>query len=148
MKYFSGARVNQVVHVWFLQFAKMMFEKEMEWCQKSSIRMFSILWQYRIIWYLFAGFKTITLCSVHSIYDSWNMFFLLKYDLWKLQLESWNTNHESLNRTLNLYDSESAMLLFGISLCFSQRIKTDNRCHRFDICAQSNIWLYTPIIYN
>ena len=28
------------------------------------------------------------------------MCFLLKYGSWKLQLESWNTNHEWLNRTL------------------------------------------------
>ena len=39
MKYFSGARVIQVVHVWFLQFAKMKIEKlllnkEMERCRK------------------------------------------------------------------------------------------------------------------
>ena len=28
------------------------------------------------------------------------MCFLLKYNSWKLQLESWNTNPKSLNRTL------------------------------------------------
>ena len=28
------------------------------------------------------------------------MSFLLKHVLWKLQLESWNKNYESLNRTL------------------------------------------------
>ena len=28
--------------------------------------------------------------------------FLLEYGLWKLQLESWNINHELLNSTLTL----------------------------------------------
>ena len=28
------------------------------------------------------------------------MGFLLKFGLWKCQLDSWNTNHESLNQTL------------------------------------------------
>ena len=32
--------------------------------------------------------------------DSWKMCFLLKYSLWKLQLELWNTNHKLLNWTL------------------------------------------------
>ena len=56
----------------------------------------------QIIWYLFASFEAITLCSLHS---TW----LVKYvfsDAWKLQLESRNTNHELLNRTLkSLLDS-------------------------------------------
>ena len=51
-----------------------------------------------MIWYLFAGFKTGILCSGHAIWFV-KYVFLLKYDLWKLRLESWNTNHESLNRT-------------------------------------------------
>ena len=40
-------------------------------------------------------------CDLLTLYDSWNMPFLLKYGSWKLQLESWNTNYESLNRTLS-----------------------------------------------
>ena len=58
------------------------------------------LWPCRVIWFLFEGFKTIILCSIvcrlmfHSLYDSWNIWILLKYSSWKLQLESWNTNHE------------------------------------------------------
>ena len=36
-----------------------------------------------------------------SLYDLWNMCFLLKYGLWKFQLELWNTNHEWLNQTLS-----------------------------------------------
>ena len=57
------------------------------------------LWHCQIIWYLFAGFKAIILCSVHSRWFV-KYVFLLKYDSWKLQLESWNTNHKLLNRTL------------------------------------------------
>ena len=30
------------------------------------------------------------------------MYFQQKYDSWKLQLESWNTNHKSLNWTLHM----------------------------------------------
>ena len=61
--------------------------------------MFLKLWHCQIMWYLFVGFKTITLCSVHCC-RSWNMCFLLKYDPWKLQLYSWNMNPESLDQTL------------------------------------------------
>ena len=39
------------------------------------------------IWYLFAGFMAVILCSV-------------QYESLKLQLESWITDHESLNQTL------------------------------------------------
>ena len=66
----------------------------------SLIKMFSKLWQYQIIWYLFAGYLFKDHNLVFLPYDSWNMCFLLKYDLWKLQLESWNMNHESLDWTL------------------------------------------------
>ena len=58
------------------------------------------LWHCWMIWYLFARFKTVILCSGHFVWFVKYVFFLLKYDSWKLQLESWNTNHESLNRTL------------------------------------------------
>ena len=53
--------------------------------------MFSDIWHL----YLFGGFKTIILWSVHP---KW-FVFLLNYDSLQLQLESWNRNHESLNRT-------------------------------------------------
>ena len=36
-------------------------------------------------------------CSLHMIRE---ICFLLNFDLWKLQLELWNMNHESLNLTL------------------------------------------------
>ena len=44
-----------------------------------SIRIFLKLWHCRIIWYLLVGFKTIILCSVHSIRFVKMCFFLLKY---------------------------------------------------------------------
>ena len=37
-------------------------------------------------------------CDLFTLYDLWNVYFLLKYGSWKL--ESWNLNHELLNRTL------------------------------------------------
>ena len=121
IKYFSDTWVNQVVNKYLncLVFAickndiwKLLLNKEMEWCQKSSIRMFSKLWQYQIVWYLFAGFKTIILCSV-PLYDLSNTCFLLRYDSWKLQLESWNTNHESLNQTMVDTDERTGVYRFN-----------------------------------
>ena len=46
--------------------------------------------------------------SRNSLFKSWN--YLLKYDSWKLQLESKNTNHKSLNRTLNRSSSEKCLM--------------------------------------
>ena len=37
------------------------------------------LWYYQIIWYLFAGFNTIILCSVHSI---WFVKYLFSAKIW------------------------------------------------------------------
>ena len=36
-----------------------------------------------------------------TLYDLWNMCFLLKYGFWELQVESWNMNQEFLNQTSN-----------------------------------------------
>ena len=38
----------------------------------------------------------LVLCSLNTFCE----IFLLEYGPWKLQLESWNTNHELLNQTL------------------------------------------------
>ena len=51
---------------------------------------------YQIIWYLFADLNLV-FCPFYMIRE---VCFQQKYDSWKPQLESWNTNHESLNRTL------------------------------------------------
>ena len=71
------------------------------WSLKSLIGMFLKLLPYWIIWYLFVGFKTIILCSVHSIHF---MKYVLsaKYGLWKGKVESWNMNHKLLNQILML----------------------------------------------
>ena len=37
---------------------------------------------------------------VFTLYNLWNVCFLLRYGSWKFQLELWNMNHKSLNRTL------------------------------------------------
>ena len=53
----------------------------------------------KIIWYLFAGLNLVfKSCPVYMIRE---ICFQQKYDSWKPQLESWNTNHDSLNRTLH-----------------------------------------------
>ena len=61
-----------------------------------------------------------------SLYESWNICFLLKYGLWNFQLESWNTNRKSLNRTLKKNNALEfatgfvfvARPFFWLSLCF------------------------------
>ena len=41
------------------------------------------------------------ICRFYNhIFDWWNMHFQLKNGLWKLQVESWNANHELLKWTL------------------------------------------------
>ena len=50
-------------------------------------------------------------CVPFVLYDSWNKCFLLKYGSWKLQLESWNMNHESLNQPWNTKKVESWKLI-------------------------------------
>lgn len=52
-----------------------------------------------------------------SLYESWNICFLLKYGLWNFQLKSWNTNHKSLNRTLQ----ENIALEFATGFVFVAR---------------------------
>ena len=69
------------------------------WCWQLAKRIFLKLWHCQVIWYLFAGLKIISFTP----YDLLNMCFLLKYGSWKLQLESWNANHELLNRILQIF---------------------------------------------
>ena len=76
-----------------------------EWLTVSSLQfvMFgfvknSVYTTCWIIWYLFAGLNLV----FSPFYIIREICFQQKYDSWKLQLESWNTNHESLNRTLKV----------------------------------------------
>ena len=89
------------------------------------------LWRCRIISFLFVGFKTIILCSIvgrlmfYSLYDSRNIWFLLKYG-------SWNTNHESLNQTLVRFFKK-------VIFVFNHRIMSNSyklKCHEllFEDC--------------
>ena len=64
---------------WLSLLCSLWFQLHKKWCLqnfclrkkrmivKSSIRMFSKLWQCQTVWYLFASFKTIILCSLHSM---------------------------------------------------------------------------------
>ena len=96
-KYFSDARVYEIVDNCLSVVQNI--------CSTEKLMMLGVVGNvFKIMRYsknvvLFAGFKTIILC-LFTGYDSWNTCFLLKYGSWKLQLDSWNTNHESLNRTL------------------------------------------------
>ena len=60
---------------------------------------FLISWYCPIIWYLFISLLK-QFCVLLTLYDSQNIRFLLNMFSWKFQLDSWNTNHESLNRTM------------------------------------------------
>ena len=90
-----------------MTFTKLLRDKEID-DDGNCWWVFLKLCHCQIIWYLFAGFKAMILCSVHSIW--FVKCFLLNYDLWKLQLESWNTNHESLYQTLKK-NIESAQII-------------------------------------
>ena len=83
------------------------------WCWISPLIIFSKLWQSKILWFLFAGFKSIILC-LFTCYDLWNTHFLPKYRSWKLQLESWNLNHEQLNWTLILWNAAADIAFRGV----------------------------------
>ena len=59
-----------------LSFENCYFRFRKKWCLQnfysikkewSSIKIFLELWHCRIIWYLFEGFKTTIVCSVHSV---------------------------------------------------------------------------------
>ena len=60
-------------------FEKLLLNKEMKWCWKSAVRMLLKSRRWRVTWYLFAGFKTIILCSVHSI---WFVKYVFSAKIW------------------------------------------------------------------
>ena len=55
------------------------YSKRKGWYWKSLIWMFLKLWHCQIISYLFASFKTIILCSVHSV---WFMKYVFSAKIW------------------------------------------------------------------
>ena len=57
-----------------------------------------ITWPNNLV--LITGFNTIIFCCVHFIWFM-NYMFSTKMWLWKLLVESWNSNHRSLNETLH-----------------------------------------------
>ena len=95
-KYFSDARVYEIVNNCLSVVQNI--------CSTEKLMMLEVvlllkLWHCQITWYLFAGFKTIIL-FFFTVSDLSNTCFLQKYGLWKLQLNSWNTNDELINQTL------------------------------------------------
>ena len=62
-----------------------------------SIRMFLKLWHCQIIWYLFAGLKTMILCFF-TLYDSWNVF---PTKLWFLKTSTRIMKYDSRIMKLN-----------------------------------------------
>ena len=73
------------------------------------------------------------------LYDLWNM--LLKYGSWKLQLESWNTNHESLNWTL----SRKAIFELAINMVpsdkfFNYILKNKKLWSNVKLCNRQSIY--------
>ena len=102
-----------------MMFRRLLLGKEMKWCQKSSIRMFSKLWHYRIIWYLFAGFKTVILCSVHSI---WFVKYVLAAKMWFVKTSFRIMKYESQDVKSNpkhcpkIYHTYSRMMKLGTAI--------------------------------
>ena len=68
-KYFSAAQVIQIVNTDLNGESSCLSNlSEVDEAGNHRIRMFLKLWHCQIVWYLFAGFKTIILCSVPSIW--------------------------------------------------------------------------------
>ena len=86
-KYFCGARVNEIVNncpafaICYLWVIKKTFAlKKNRWSWNLSIRIMKIKsWHCQIIWYLFAGFKTIIFCSVQSL---WFVKYMFSAKIW------------------------------------------------------------------
>ena len=117
-KCFSGTSVNQIViiNIWmvnFLIFSVCYFRLGKRWClqnlyskkERSSTRILLKLWHCQIIWYLFANFKIIILCSVCSIRFvkyvlSTKIWFvktstrILKYESWVIKSNSDHVIHK------------------------------------------------------
>ena len=77
------------------------FQLRKKWCLQNfysikKLMMLLKLWHCWLIWDLFAGFKTVGLCSLWFV----KYVFSTEIDSWKFQLELWNMNHELLNWTL------------------------------------------------
>ena len=101
-KYFSGTTVYEIVNnclifaicylrvrkKWFLQnFAR----QRNGCCCKSSIRMLKF-WHCQIIMYLFAGFKTMILCSIHSL---WFVKYVRSAKIWSVKTSTRIVKYES-----------------------------------------------------
>ena len=70
----------------------------MGWWRKSLIKMFSKLWCCQIVLFLFAGFKTIILCSVHP---EWFMKFAFSAKIWFVKTSTRIVKYESRVFKLN-----------------------------------------------
>ena len=89
---------------WLSCLCNVLFSVRKKWCLQTlarqrngwwwtlSIRMFLKVWLCRIIWYLFAGFKTITLCSVSSI---WFMKYVFFAEIWFVKTSTRIVKYES-----------------------------------------------------
>ena len=121
-----------ILALWKMIFTKLLLNRKI-WMMLEIIDK-NVFRTMTIIWYLFVGFMTIILRSLHYI-RFLKICFLLKYGSWKPQLESRNSNQKSLNWTLLLiwisdiskkspnFDSEipitTALVILAICLCLS-----------------------------
>ena len=108
MKYFSGPWANQIVNKNLNDesscFSNCHFQLCKKWCLQNfySVKkqmMLLKLWHCWLIWYLFAGFKTLILCSGHSI---WFVKYLLSAKIWFLKTSTRIVKCESQVIKLNL----------------------------------------------
>ena len=91
MKYFSGARVYEKVknclvfaicYLWVhknISLQNIFAQQKNRWCWKLAIGMFLRKWRCHITLYLFAGFKSIFLCSIHSL---WFVKYVFTANIW------------------------------------------------------------------
>ena len=80
---------------------KLLLDEEMDYGGNRREKMFLKLRQCRIIWYLFAGFKPIILCSVHSIKF---LIYVLTAKIWFVETSTLIMKYETrvVNRTLSI----------------------------------------------
>ena len=103
MKYFSGARAYETVNkclvfaICYLGIKKLSLKnifalQRNRWCWKSAIRMFLKKIHCQITLYLFAGFKTIFLCSVYTL---WFMKYVFTAKIWFVKTSTRIVKYES-----------------------------------------------------
>ena len=98
--------------------------------------MFLKLWHCQIIWYLFAAFKTIILCSVHSL---WFVKYVFSAKIWFMKVSPRIVKYESLVTKSNperlKKNDQLFKLCFWSSIHFFHFNVPENECHKQKWCV-------------